>query len=113
MKIPVDFVRKFLKRKGWKWLHEAWCFTCDPFGPEIEPSHPIRFLYDHVVQGHEPSFDCCHSWNRQVGRDTGEVEEWYRWFTFTWDRQKEDWRVTDCYQGCEGFEQDCPNWCWR
>lgn len=109
-RIPKDFVIKFLKAKGWKDLHEVWC-GCSL--DTIETSHPIKWLYDHVEKGHEPSFDCCHCWNRAVGRDTGVVEEWYRWFTFSWDRAKQDWIITDCVEGLEGFESKCPPWAWR
>jgi len=112
-KIPIDFVRKYLSAKGHKMPHEVMCFDCPGWPSEVFPEHPIKWLYEHVRQGHEPSFDCCHCWNRQVGRDTGEIEEWYRWFTFTWNHEKEDWIVTDTYQGCEGLEEPSPAYCWR
>lgn len=108
--MPRDFVRKFLRVRGWKWLHTVWCECSLGF---VETKYPIKWLYKHVVMEHEPSFDCCHCWNRAVGRDTGEVEEWYRWFTFTWSKKRQDWIVTDTYQGCEGFEESSPAWCWR
>ncbi len=110
--IPRDFVRKFLKVKGWKWLHEV---GCDCKLDSIETDHPIKWLYEHVVMGHEPYFDCCHCWNQGIGNVyyTGEVEEWYRWFTFQWSKEKGDWIVADCYQGCEGYEDPCPSYCWN
>jgi len=112
-KIPREFVRKYLSAKGYKEPHEVMCFDCPGWPGEVFPEHPIQWLYEHVRQGHEPSFDCCHCWNRQVGRDTGEIEEWYRWFTFTWSKEKNDWVVSDTYQGLEGWEEPSPVWCWR
>jgi len=114
-KIPVDFVRKFLSAKGYKMLHEVMCFDCLDCPAVAFPEHPIRWLWEHVQQGHEPSFDCVHCWDRGVGNYyyTGEKEEWYRWFTFSWSREKNDWIVTDTYQGCEGFEEPSPAYCWR
>lgn len=110
MSIPLEFVRKFLSAKGHKALHSVWCDCAIDI---IETDHPIQWLWEHVNKGHEPSFDCCHCWDRQVGRDTGEFEEWYRWFTFTWSKDKLDWIVSDTYQGCEGFEEPSPTYCWR
>lgn len=114
-RIPLDFVRKFLSAKGYKMLHEVWCFDCPGLLGEVFPEHPMKWLWEHILMGHEPSFDCCHSWDRGIGRYsyTGEKEEWYRWFTFTWSKEKQDWIVTDTYQGCEGFEEPSPAWCWR
>jgi len=109
VKVPRDFVIKFLKARGYKSLHTVMCDCTFP----IENIHPIRWLWHHIQMGHQPSFDCCHCWNRAVGRDTGEVEEWYRWFTFTWSQERNDWVVTDTYQGSEGFEEPSPAWCWR
>lgn len=112
-KIPVGFVRKFLATRGHKEFYEVWCeCTTIDFGG-LWPSHPIRWLWKHVQEGHEPSFTCCHCWNRQVGRETGEIEEWYRWFTFTWSKKHQDWLVSDTYQGCEGFETPSPAEWWR
>lgn len=112
-KIPREFVRKYLSAKGYKMPHEVMCFDCPGWPSEVFLEHPIQWLYEHVRQGHEPSFDCCHCWDRQVGRDTGEIEEWYRWFTFTWSKEKNDWVVSDTYQGLEGWEEPSPAWCWR
>ena len=110
-KIPKEFVTKFLKARGWKWLHTVMCDCTLECVEGLD--HPIKWLYKHVAMGHAPSFDCCHCWNRQVGRDTGEIEEWYRWFTFTWSKEKNDWIVTDTYQGLEGWEEPSPAYCWR
>jgi len=112
VRMPKEFVTKFLKARGYKSLHTLMCnctFEC------VEGlDHPIKWLWEHIRVGHEPSFDCCHCWNQKVGGgDYAEVEEWYRWFTFTWSREKNDWVVTDTYQGCEGFEEPSPAWCWR
>lgn len=104
-KIPIEFVRKFLRAKGRYWLHNVWC---DCKLDLIETDHPIKWLWNHVQQGHEPSFDCCFCWNRQIGRDTGEFEEWYKWRTFSWNSQCQNFEMTDCYQGVEGFEEICP-----
>jgi len=110
-RIPKEFVTKFFKARGWKWLHTV---MCDCTLERVEGfNHPIKWLYKHVAIGHEPFFDCCHCWNRQVGRDTGEIEEWYRWFTYTWSKEKNDWIVTESYQGLEGWEEPSRAWCWR
>jgi len=104
-RIPLEFVRAYLKCKGRKMLHSVWC-ECD-----IEfisfPEHPIKFLWEHVKKGHEPSFDCCWCWDRQVGRDTGEFEYWYKWWTWTWNSKYDVWELVTCYKGEEGFEEDC------
>jgi len=112
--MTADFVRKFLKVKGYKTLHSVWCFDCDYAG-DVFPNHPMRYLWYHIQQGHEPNFDCVHCWDRGIGNYlyTGEKEEWYRWFTFTWSEKNDDWVVADTYQGCEGFEEPSPAWCWR
>lgn len=104
-KIPRKFVNKFLKARGWKWLHNVWCDCSWDF---IETDHPIRWLYEHIEQGHEPSFDVCHCWDRQVGRDTGEFEYWYKWWTFRWNKKIGNWELIECYQGVDGFEEECP-----
>lgn len=110
-RIPLDFVRKFLSAKGHKESHSVWCDCTLDF---VETDHPIRWLWEHVKQGHEPSFDCVHCWNQKIGGgDYAEIEEWYRWFTFTWSKEKNDWVVSDTYQGVEGFEEPSPAWCWR
>lgn len=110
-KMPVSFVRQYLKARGYKETNEVWCNDCDEGFIRVE--HPIRWLWEHTKQGHEPSFDCCHCWNRQVGRDTGVIEEWYRWFTFRWCGKYGLWLVTDTYQGCEGYEEESPPEWWR
>lgn len=98
-KIPKSFVKQFLRARGWKMLHEVQC-DCDS---EIHdfPKHPIAYLWEHIQKGHTPSFTVCVSWDRQVGRDTGEFEHWYRWYLYTWNPQTKrfDREIQD-----EGYE---------
>ena len=101
-KMPKSFVIKFLKTKGYKELYEV---TCDCIHDFIRTDHPIKWLYEHVSKGHEPRWDACHSWNRQVGRNTGEFEEWYRWWTSSWNKKIQDWQMIDCFTGLDGYEQ--------
>ena len=113
-KIPIEFTRKYLRAKGYKETFHYWC-ECDIklYYKEDIGGHPVRWLWQHIRKEHEPSFDCCHSWDRQVGRDTGVIEEWYRWYSFTWSKQYNEWLISDTYQGCEGFEETSPANCWR
>jgi len=105
-KMPKEFVRKFLKARGWKFLHSLWCDcqSLDEMYIDDEP-HPIKWLYNHIKQGHKPSFDCCHGWDRQVGRDGYEFEEWYKWWTFTWNEKMNNWEMTDCFMG-DGYSEE-------
>lgn len=51
-KIPKEFIRKFLKAKGWKTLHSIWC-DCNISRIVSFPEHPIKILWDHVSKGHD------------------------------------------------------------
>lgn len=103
-KIPIDFVRKFLRAKGRYSLHNVFC-DCDL--NFVETNHPIKWLWKHISKGHDPSFDCCFCWDRQIGRDTREFEEWYKWRTFNWNKKYQNFEMTDCYQGVDGSEEFC------
>ena len=81
-KIPKEFVRAYLKAKGWRTVFHV---GCECMGCSIITKHPIRLLWEHASKGHRPYFDMCLTWDRQVGRDTGDLEPWYGWWLATWN----------------------------
>jgi len=50
----------------------------------------MKYLWDHISKGHTPSFTACVTWDRQVGRDTGDFEYCYRWYLYIWNPKKQD-----------------------
>ncbi len=103
--IPREFVRAYLKAKGYQ---EAGRFVCSKCNNETEylerPEHPIKWLWKH--RKHDPYFFLCHTWNRQIGRDTGEVEHWYRWILVdvNWEKKAFIGEIEE--QGSEEFDDE-------
>ena len=83
-KMPKEFVGEYLSSRGWRWVDSATCYTCFK---DADVKHVIKFLWSHISQGHEVQFTSCHTWQRQIGRDTGEFEYWYAWYIHAWDKE--------------------------
>ena len=73
-RIPRDFVRAFMARRGYQNLELLRCDPChlEEYRGLGEPhagafAHPIKFLWDHARRGHPVEFMVCHYWTWETG----------------------------------------------
>lgn len=103
-KIPRWFVSLYLKVKGWQDTYDfrVECEAKYQDFPNVE--HPIRWLWEKIQQNCSfVAFSTLHSWDRQVGRDTGEMEHWGRWIDWCWNYEKQGWECFDMEYNIDGF----------
>lgn len=91
--VPRWFLRLYLKVKGWQ---DVLMMSSDTelldYGDL--PEHPVKWLWDKIQRGHEEvHIGVVHSWDRQVGYDTGIMEHWHRWIYYRWNRESEGWEI--------------------
>ena len=107
MTVPRDFLRAYLKAKGWRtaaWFH---CWTCDE-RVRLEIEHPVKWLWEHASKGHECGMNLCHAWKRAVGPPSWglnpEFEYWYRWWWATWNPETKQFDLEVEFTDCDGYE---------
>ena len=103
-KIPLWFVRLYLKAKGWQMAHDFRVWNGD-YEEEMFPKHPIRWLWKRIEEK-TPTvrFSVAHSWDRQVGRDTGDFELWCRTIDWEWNYDKQTWKIIGIEYLANGVE---------
>lgn len=108
-KIPRWFIRLYLKVKGWQDVLEFSTDDEDLDYPGL-PEHPIRWLWDRIQRKVEVRIGVVHSWDRQIGRDTGDMEHWHRWIYYAWNFEKEGWEIYDVTYSDGRFDVQPPRW---
>ena len=102
--IPRWFVRLYLKVKGWQDTYDFRAESKDGREDCDFVEHPIRWLWERIQQRCPyVAFSTLHGWDRQVGRDTGEMEPWGRWIDWSWNYEEQGWECVDMEYNVDGY----------